>query len=185
MPKRCLIIIDMLNDFLDRCVTERVDRLVGNTNLLIESFRRFDLPVIWVRQEFRLDLSDAFLEMRDKGIAVAIEGTRGSMLHPGLDWRSTDLTLVKKRYSAFFRTPLDEALAKIDAGELVLCGVNTHACVRMAAIDAYQRDYRVVIARECVGSNNELHERVSLDYMDGKIAKVAGVADIIKSLGTS
>ncbi|WP_461328595.1 cysteine hydrolase family protein [Bradyrhizobium liaoningense] len=84
-----------------------------------------------------------------------MEGTRGSMLHPGLDWRSTDLTFVKKRYSAFFKTPLDEALAKIDPSELVLCGVNTHACVRMAAIDAYQRDYRVVIARECVGSNNE------------------------------
>lgn len=78
--------IDLLNDFLDRCLTESVDRLVENTNLLIESFRRFHLPVIWVRQEFRADLSDTFLGMRDKRIAVTIEGTRGAMLHPGLDW---------------------------------------------------------------------------------------------------
>ncbi|WP_353827742.1 hypothetical protein [Mesorhizobium sp.] len=25
----------------------------------------------------------------------------------------------------------------------MLCGVNTHACIRMAAVDAYQRDFRV------------------------------------------
>jgi nicotinamidase-related amidase len=185
MLKRCLIIIDLLNDYLDQWEADKVERLVQNTNLLVGAFRRADLPVIWVRQEFRPDLSDAFLEMRDKGIAITIEGTRGAQLHARLDWRPTDSTIIKKRYSAFFRTRLEEILADIGAGELVLCGINTHACIRMAAIDAYQRDLRVVIAEECIGSNNEVHARVSLDYMDGKIARVATVGDIIESLGSS
>ncbi|WP_353682583.1 isochorismatase family protein [Mesorhizobium sp.] len=42
----------------------------------------------------------------------------------------------------------------------MLCGVNTHACIRMAAVDAYQRDFRVVLAEECVGSYDAEHARL-------------------------
>ena len=48
--------------------------------------------------------------------------------------------LSKKRYSAFFKTGLDQTLDLLKPVVLVLAGVNTHACVRMTAIDAYQRD---------------------------------------------
>jgi nicotinamidase-related amidase len=185
MPKFCLVIIDLLNDFLDRWDADKVDRLVQNTNRLVSAFRDTHLPVIWVRQEFRSDLSDAFLEMRDKGIAITIEGTRGAQLHAGLDWQPNDTTVIKKRYSAFFKTELEALLTEMGVGELVLCGVNTHACVRTAAIDAYQRDFRVVLAEECIGSYDEEHARVSLDYMNGKIAKVATVPQIIEALGSS
>jgi bifunctional isochorismate lyase/aryl carrier protein len=122
------------------------------------------------------------LEMRNKGIAVAIEGTKGAQLHAELDWHPNDSTILKKRYSAFFKTELDELLVKRRVGELVICGINTHACIRMTAIDAYQRDLRVVLAEECIGSYNEEHARVSLDYMSGKIAKVATVRAIIGAL---
>lgn len=67
-------------------------------------------------------------------------------------------------------------------GELVLCGINTHACIRMTAIDAYQRDLRVVLAEECIDSYDAEHGRVSLVYMNGKIAKVATVPEIIQAL---
>lgn len=182
MTKRCLVIIDLINDYLDHWDTDRAACLVLNTNALVAAFRRSDLPIIWVRQEFRPDLSDAFLEMRDRGIKIAIEGTRGAQLHPGLDWNPNDVTIVKKRYSAFFRTELEERLAEFEAGELVLCGINTHACIRMAAIDAYQRDFRVLLAEECIGSYDEEHARVSLGYMNGKIAKLVTVTEIIEAL---
>lgn len=183
MIKRCLVIIDLLNDYLDPWDADKVSRLVQNTNGLVSAFRRSHLPVIWVRQAFRPDLSDAFLEMRDKRVAIAIEGTRGAQLHAGLDWHPKDATIIKKRYSAFFKTELEELLAEFGVGELVLGGVNTHACIRMAAIDAYQRDFRVVLAEECIGSYDEEHARVSLDYMNGKIATLATVRKIIEALG--
>ncbi|RWQ77260.1 MAG: isochorismatase family protein [Mesorhizobium sp.] len=86
MTKRCLLIIDLLNEYLDLWEADKADRLVQNTNRLVAAFRSLQLPVIWVRQEFRSDLSDAFLEMRDKRIAVTIQGTRGALLHAELDW---------------------------------------------------------------------------------------------------
>lgn len=185
MPKRCLVIIDLQNDLLDRWDANEVDRLVQNTNQLVGAFRSSGLPVIWVRQEFRPDLSDTFLEMRDKGTAITIEATRGAQLHADLDWRPSDTAVIKKRYSAFFRTELEEILTKMGVGDLVLCGINTHACIRMAAIDAYQRDFRVLLAEECVGSYDEKHARVSLHYMDGKIAKVSTIPEIVEALGST
>jgi len=182
MRNPCLLIIDLQNDFLDQWNAKEVDRLIGNTNLLIDHFRRGGFPVVWVRQEFKADLSDAFLEMQEKRIAITIQGTRGAEFHPELDWRETDRTIIKKRYSAFFRTGLDQLLMDLEVDEIVICGINTHACIRTAAIDAYQRDFKVVLPSDCIGSYDREHARVSLDYMDGKIAAVATVAEIANQL---
>ena len=164
------MIIDLLQDFLRQHKATRVHRLIESTNELISFFRGAELPIIWVRQEFEPDLSDAFLEMRDRNIKTAIRGTEGAQIDPRLDCRAKDITIVKKRYSAFFRTELDEVLGRLGVSELVLAGVNTHACIRTAAIDAYQRDLRVIIAADCISSYDEEHAAISMRYMDGKIA---------------
>ena len=87
--------------------------------------------------------------------------------------------IVKKRYSAFFGTDLDARLSKIRPDVLVIAGVNTHACVRMTAIDAYQRDYDVIVAAECVASSDPGHRDVTLRYLDGNIARVLPTADVL------
>src|SRR5208282_2724747 len=115
---------------------------------------------------------DAFLEMKAKGIRTTIKGTRGSQIISELRVATTDVVIVKKRYSAFFGTTLDEALARIRPDTLILAGINTHACIRTTAIDAYQRDWPVVLAADCVDSYDEEHHAISLAYMKDKIADV-------------
>ncbi len=44
--------------------------------------------------------------------------------------------------------------------QVILCGVNAHACIRTAAIDAYQRDLRVIIATDYIGSYDVEHARI-------------------------
>ncbi len=56
----CLLNIDLINDFLDRLPLGEVEGIVTRTNELVQAFRLRGLPVIWVRQEFDPDLSDAF-----------------------------------------------------------------------------------------------------------------------------
>ena len=174
----CLLVIDMIGDFLCQHESETAARLVERTNELTRAFRELSLPIVWVRQEFAEDLSDAFLEMRDKGIRISIAGTPGAQVDPRLEQSAHDLHVVKKRYSAFFGTDLDAILRRLGASEVVISGVNTHACVRTAAIDAYQRDFRVILARDCVASYDPEHARVSMDYMDGKIARAMSNAQI-------
>ena len=170
MKEPALIVIDMVNDCLRSWTAAARQRLVGSTNSLLEIVRRHDRPVIWVRQEFRPDLQDAFPEMRERGVPVTIQGTPGCEIVSDLVVARSDVVIVKKRYSAFFGTDLDRVLAELRPDGLILAGVNTHACIRMTAIDAYQRDWRVVLATECVESYDQEHHEISLRYMNGKIA---------------
>lgn len=170
MPAAALLLIDMLGDFLDRWPAGERRALIASTNALVALFRQRGLPVIWVRQEFKADLSDAFLDMRKRAISITIEGTRGAEIADELDWRETDTTIIKKRYSAFYGTGLDSLLARICPDTLVIAGINTHACIRMTVIDAYQRDYEVLIASDCVDSYDREHAKVTLEYLADKIA---------------
>ena len=182
MKRPVLIVIDMLNDFLDRWDEPSRGRLTKSTNELIGTMREAERPIIWVRQEFEPDLRDAFLEMRSKGIQVTIKGTLGCQIAPEFAVSPSDLTIVKKRYSAFHGTNLDEVLARLRPDAIVLAGINTHACIRMAAIDAYQRDWPVVVASDCVDSYDKEHHEITLKYMAGKIASVMTNEQIRASL---
>jgi maleamate amidohydrolase len=184
MKEPALIIIDMLNDFLQQWAPAAKQRLVQATNELVAILRNHKQPVIWVRQEFRPDLRDAFPEMRAKGIRITIEGTPGCQITSDLAVDPSDTVLIKKRYSAFYGTTLDQVLANLRPGGLILAGINTHACIRMAAIDAYQRDWEVIIAADCVGSYDPEHHEISPRYMKDKIASVMGNEEIQEMLAS-
>lgn len=178
-----ILVIDMVGDMFghDELVRQR-DSLVDAVNALTDAGREAGLPVVWIREEHAPDLSDAPLEFRRKQIYVAIAGTPGAELLPELDVAPSDRTLVKKRYSAFFGTDLDDQLRRARIERLVLAGVNTHACVRTTAIDAYQHDYDLTIVRDCVASYDPEHHDVSLRYMDGKIARVVSLHAFLAEL---
>jgi len=164
-----LIVIDMMNGSFRGWADDARDRLVRNVNVLAAGLRNAGAPVIWVRQEFAEDMHDAFLEARDKKVRAYVRGTADCQLLATLDVHPDDEMLVKKRYSAFFGTDLDARLARLAPSRLVIAGVNTHACIRMTAIDAYQRDWRVILAADCVASHDRTHHETSMAYMNGKI----------------
>ena len=182
MTKPALLVIDLLNDFLDSWPAPSRDRLLRSTNELIALLRAANHPVIWVRQEFEPDLHDAFPEMRAKGIRITIRNTRGAQLASDLDINSADPVVIKKRYSAFFGTKLDQLLADLHSDALILAGINTHACIRMTAIDAYQRNIPVILAADCIDSYDREHHDISLRYMKDKIATVLTNDEIAASL---
>jgi nicotinamidase-related amidase len=180
--KYLLLVIDLLNDYFRQQAPLAAQRshLVASVNRLAAAFRRAGQPVLWVRQEFAPDLSDAFLRMRRENVHVTIAGTDGCELLPELERHASDRVLVKKRYSAFFGTDLDETLAAIRPETLVLAGINTHACVRTTAIDAYQRDYEVIVASDCVASYDAEHHEVTRRYLEAGIARFVPGAEIAK-----
>lgn len=178
-----VLVIDMLEDFFrDGPLRTARGALTTRINTLTARARASGIPIIWVRQAFRDDLADAFLAMRRQGIRMTIAGTPGCQILAELRRTAEDFELVKKRYSAFYDTALDALLAELDATTLILAGVNTHACIRMAAIDAYQRDLEVVIPRECVASPDAEHHEVTLRYLGREIARVVSLEEVLASL---
>jgi nicotinamidase-related amidase len=186
MPRMTLLVIDMLNDFFEQHASLASQRpaLVTSINALAEEFRRRDQPVIWIRQEFAPDLHDAFLDMRKHGLRITIAGTKGCELLSELDRRPGDQVIVKKRYSAFFGTGLDATLEGARTGTLVIAGINSHACVRTTAIDAFQRDYDVVVARDCIASYDQEHHDVTTRYLGRAIARLLPNQDIVEMLAS-
>jgi nicotinamidase-related amidase len=142
-------------------------------------------PIVWVRQEFEPDLRDAFPEMKIKGISTTIKGTIGCQIASSLAVAPADPVVIKKRYSAFFNTDLDHTLHRLKSDVLILSGINTHACVRVTAIDAYQRDWKVIVASDCVDSYDREHHVISLKYMKDKIAAVMSNQEIRAELAAS
>jgi nicotinamidase-related amidase len=144
--------------------------------------RQHGHPIIWVRQEFEPHLSDAFPEMRTKGIRITIKGTRGCQIVADLAVASSDPVLIKKRYSAFYQTELDQLLRRLRPDAIILAGINSHACIRVTAIDAYQRDWETIVAADCVDSYDREHHDFSMKYMKDKIAAIMGNQEILTAL---
>jgi nicotinamidase-related amidase len=185
MEKPVLVVIDMLHDFLESWEATRRQRLVSSINQLVGSMRGLGHSVVWVRQEFEPDLRDAFREMKAKGIRITIKGTQGCQIVSELSAAPSDLVIIKKRYSAFYGTTLDETLARLQPDAIILAGINTHACIRTTAIDAYQRDWNVILALDCIDSYDREHHEVSLRYMKDTMATVMSNADILSALRRS
>jgi nicotinamidase-related amidase len=66
--------------------------------------------------------------MKARGIRVTIKGTPGCQIVSGLSIATSDTVIIKKRYSAFFGTNLDETLSRLRPDGVILAGFNTHAC---------------------------------------------------------
>ena len=184
MLRPAIFVIDMLNDCFGHAELDRLRAsLCSSINRLTALARAKGFPVIWVRQEFEPDLSDAFLDMKRESIRMFIRGTRGPLILDELVRCESDIEIVKKRFSMFYGTDLESLLRDLETNSLILAGVNSHACIRTAAIDAYQRDYPVTIARECVASKDLNHHEITMDYLDGGIATLVALKELEKQLG--
>lgn len=166
-----LLVIDMQNDFFQSGpLADRKDQLIQNINELVDKAHQSSIPVIWVRQEYASDLSDAPLHNRKNNKSITIKGTDGAKLLKGLHWSESDVQIIKKRFSAFLNTKLEDTLQEMGVERLIVAGVNTMTCVRVTVIDAYQRDIPVILALDCVdGYDKEQHDN-SIKYLQYSVS---------------
>jgi nicotinamidase-related amidase len=169
--KTALLIIDLQREFFEEGrLKENKEKLVDNINELVDMAHNKNIPVIWIRQEFKADLSDAPLYNRKHNKLSTIEGTLGAEFLPELNKNKDDYEIVKKRYSSFFKTDLDKILNKLKIERVIIAGINTMTCVRVTAIDAYQRDYEVILALDCVDAYDLKQHENSLKYLQYAVA---------------
>lgn len=76
-----------------------------------------------------------------------------------------DYFVLKPKHSGFYNTTLDLLLEHLQAKTLVITGMATDACVLFTAADAYMRDFRVIIPRDCVTALTPAVHRAALNHM--------------------
>jgi nicotinate phosphoribosyltransferase len=105
-----------------------------------------------------------------------IEGTAEAEVIPELAKYKGEV-IPKRRFSAFFDTPLDEKLEKLNPDKLIVCGVCTHICVCHTVSDARNRDYKVEVPVDCVASFDEAAHHFALRHMEEVLgAKLTNLA---------
>jgi nicotinamidase-related amidase len=83
---------------------------------------------------------------------MTIKGTAGCEIASDLAIAPSDPVVIENSCSPFQGTDPDQLAHRVNPDALVLAGINPHACIRVTAIDAYQRDWEVVVAADCVDS---------------------------------
>jgi nicotinamidase-related amidase len=83
-----------------------------------------------------------------------------------------DLVLPKKRYGAFTGNGLAQLLRMWGIDTLVLTGVLTEICVLATAFDAFNQDYRVLVASDCVKGLDPRCEQAALTVIAREVGWV-------------
>ncbi len=71
----------------------------------------------------------------------------------------------KRRYSAFFQTPLRLLLDELGVDMLILCGFDTNICVMHTAADAYFNNYRLIVVGDATETFLIGDQASGLEYM--------------------
>jgi nicotinamidase-related amidase len=161
--KPALLIIDMVKDNLDEArpvpITPLARRLFGPINALVRAFRKASWPVVFA--------TDAFAEgdfiFGSKMKPHSLAGTPGAEPAPELDRHPEDLWVPKPRFSAFFRTGLEEWLRARGITLCAVAGITTNFCVLTTAMDALCCDFKAVILEDCTAAGTESTHRQTLE----------------------
>jgi len=107
----------------------------------------------------------------------AIEGSIESEVIPEFK-KYPGKIIPKKSYSLFHNTTLDDELNKLKPETVIVCGVLTHICVLIGAMEARVRHYPVEVPVDCVADVDEKEHVWALDYIDKvlgcKLTRVTG-----------
>src|SRR5918992_2383232 len=164
-PDKCaaaLLLIDWINDLEfdsgERLLPAALEA-AKTTAALRKRAKRAGVPVIYVNDNFGKWRSDfrTLLEhcLKSKGRPIV------ELLRPHED----DYFVLKPRHSGFHSTTLEVLLAYLGANTLVLTGVAANNCVLFTAHDAYMREFRLLVPRDCVASESEADDRYALEHM--------------------
>jgi len=122
-PNTALLVVDVQNGVV--AGAHERDGVVANVGALVEKARSEDVPVVWVQHS-------------DDGLAKGSDEWR---IVPELAPAEGE-PLVEKSYGDSFEdTNLEQVLAGLGVGRLVVVGAQTDACIRSTLHGAFARGY--------------------------------------------
>jgi nicotinamidase-related amidase len=128
-----------------------------------------------IRFNMRMHLSQADGEP----IRYTEDGSEGQKLIPELTVEDGDLVVKKYRSSGFWGTNLDMLLRSNGVQTVIVAGCTTEGCVESTARDAMFNDYYVVIADDCVASDDREQHDASMLLMRNRF-DMAGSEQILR-----
>jgi len=131
------------------------EKIIKPAAAFLRECRSISIPIIFACDSFLQD--DFIFQGRMK--PHAIRGTDGTRPIPDLEPQVTDIILEKRRFSAFFKTDLDQTLRTLHVDTVAVGGINTHFCVLATAFDAVCNDFSTIILEDISAAyKREIHQ---------------------------
>jgi nicotinamidase-related amidase len=164
---QALLIIDAINDLEWEGAAPLRPKAVKVAEAIAELKARAhaaSVPAIYVndnhgqwRSDFHSQVNHCLKSRHGRRVA--------ELLRPAQD----DYYILKAKHSGFYASPLHLLLEHIKAKELILTGFTTHSCILFTAVDAYLRDYRLIIPADCVAACDSKDHKRALEQMESSL----------------
>lgn len=135
---KVLILVDFEQEWLDKkseYYVGDISIVLKKTNLLIDFYRKKKYKILFTRH----------VEKESEGAFA--QNSAGVEIIPALHKKNTDTLITKHKISPFYQTSLEKELQGID--EIVVAGILTNLCVRSVVQDAYDRNFDIVVIKDC------------------------------------
>ncbi len=156
---------------------------------LIGAARLAGLPVIYTTPVSRADGADVVLLPTDLSVETGVpsltncvEGSDDAGFPEAIAPRPDDYVFLKRRPSAFHGTGVAELLTMLRRDSIVIAGGATNRGVETSVREAFSRDLRVVVVRECCWSGDAEAHADSLNKSMRMYAQVRSLAETLAML---
>ncbi|MFC3394234.1 isochorismatase family protein [Brenneria rubrifaciens] len=180
-PSRAVLLIHDMQDYFVNFYgadSPLVRQLIENIAALRTYCQRHEIPVVYSVQPKKQSPADRALlnDIWGAGLNACPE-QQGvvSALAPD----EHDTVLVKWRYSAFHRSPLESMMKEMDKDQLVICGVYGHIGCMITATDAFMRDIKAFVVGDAIADFSAQDHLMALKYVATRAGRVVSTADLI------
>lgn len=152
---------------------------------LVSTARSRKIPVMYTRGESREDGFDLGAWRNKHARAhegTSLEGELGSQLAESIAPRPGDLTISKKKPSAFYGTSLISYLIDLKADTVIVVGCTTSGCVRATVVDGFSYGFRMAVVEEGTFDRYKASHAINLFDMNAKYADVVPLSETVAYL---
>src|SRR5450432_4759245 len=138
--KPALLLIDLQNDYLAASgLQPTADILISRAAALLDTCRKRQIPVVHIWTTIHRDNDRRLPHWKEKNRWQCVAGTDGHKTPESLRPLKRETVIHKAGFNAFADSELDEALKKSNCDAIILAGLHSHACVRIAATESLER----------------------------------------------